>query len=153
MPEGGHDGGNGEGVGDLVDSSKKGANVCQTLWCWEGEDGVSEVIGWFDASVCDQKSQEVYRSFSKLELFRVESTPTPGSLFEEITHSVEILFNGVIIDEAVINTILDILKVSHDLCLPVCVAVPSTDQALWGSPVTITAPGGYKCRQGTVSWV
>ena len=35
MPEGGHDGGDGEGVGDLVDCPKEGTNFCQALWGWE----------------------------------------------------------------------------------------------------------------------
>ena len=65
----------------------------------------------------------------------------------------EVFLDGIFIDETVIYTIFHIFKVSHDLCFPVGVSITSTYQALWGRPISITAPGGDKSCQGAISWV
>ena len=91
--------------------------------------------------------------FTELKFLRVESAAPESSLLQECTHSVEVLLYGIVIQQAIVYTVLDILEVSHDLSLPVSVPITRADQTLWGSAVAIPAPHCDKSRQMTVSWV
>ena len=66
-----------KGVGYLINCSKPGSDICQALRGREGEDGLSELSGWFNTCVSDQESQKSYLAFTKLELFWVECAATP----------------------------------------------------------------------------
>ena len=83
----------------------------------------------------------------------VHCATTPGPLFKKGTHLIKVLLNGVIVDEAVVNTVLHVLTVCHYLCLPVGVSIASTDKTLGAGTVAITAPRSDKGCKVSVSWV
>ena len=72
-----HDRGDGEGVGDLVDSPKPGPDISDVARGREVHDVVDELGRGLDASVCDEEAEKVDLVLCKLELLRIECAAVP----------------------------------------------------------------------------
>ena len=88
-----------------------------------------------------------------MELLWVEGTASSRRSLKELTNSVEVLLDSVIIQDGVVNTSLLVLEALHHLRLPLGVGVTSTDQALGTGLVPVAAVGRDEGGEMSVCWV
>ena len=153
MTEGSHDRGDSEGVGQLVDGSKPGPDISDVAGSREAEDVVQELPCWFDSSLGDGEAKKIDIIGAKLKLLGVERTTALGSLLQELADPEEVLLDGVVMNNGIINTGLLVLKSFHNLSLPLCVAIASTHQSLWACFVPVSAVRCDKGREVSVTRV
>ena len=154
MAEGGHDGDRGEAEGYLINGTLPGPDICDICGSREVENVLKEFIIRLDTSRGDLEPQEINLHLSKLELCRVEGAATLATNLKELADVEEVLLNGVVVHNAVIHAgLLGAGEASHDVSLPVAVAIPSTEQALGQCAISISGPWAYKSSELLICWV
>ena len=107
-----------EGIGDLVDQAKPGADIRDVGWDWKVADGIKVLFAWPHTAWGDLKSCEFDSVGSEDELVWVKYDTIVSAEVEPVNRLEETLVKVVCPEKGVVDAFGLVRNVGHDLIKP-----------------------------------